>query len=481
MKIIIFFFTFLLLLVTSSCNSESESKNTDNSTICTNDWNNIIENEVLTVLAENSPTSYFLFKGRNMGFEYELLHEFAKDMGIRINVEMMHDIDSMQNKLNNCDGDLIACNLTITPERLDIYAFTTPILTTQQVLIQRKPDNWRKLKSKQLKDSLITDIEQLRNKRIFVWKNSTYYQTIVNINNSLNLNITIIPADGDITSEELIRMVSEKEIDYTITDANVAKINSNYFKNIDCKLTLSDEQQIAFACRKSSSKLIDTLNYWLNHKSNRSTIGEVKRKYFDRKNLSSKAIQEYSTVLSEGQLSPYDELIKKGSQKVGWDWRLISALIYQESKFETWKVSWAGAFGIFQFMPATATSYGINRSSSAEKQLNAGFTKLSKNYKQWLKVIPDSTEAIYFTLATYNAGRAHIDDARRLAEKYKLNPDSWYDNVEKMVLNLSRPKYNRDKVVKYGYMRGIETYEYVYEVIERFEEYKHAFPDKKNQ
>ena len=471
------FFLLIISIVNFSCEQKIEKSETILEERCETTWEEIQKKEVLTVLAENSPSSYFLYKGKNMGFEYELLHEFAKDMNIRINVKMMHDLDSMQAKLNNCEGDLIACNLTITKERLNDYSFTTPIQTTQQVLIQRKPDNWRKMNKSQLNDSIVTDVEQLRNKRIFVWKNSTYYQNIERINNSLNLNIQIVPVDGDISSEELIRMVSEKEIDFTITDANVAKINSNYFKNINCSLNLSDEQQIAFACRKSSKLLIDTLNYWLNHKSNRSTIGEVKRKYFDRKNLTNKAIQDYSSVLKEGQLSPYDDFIKVESDKIGWDWRLISSIIFQESKFETWKVSWCGAYGLFQFMPATAQSYGINRSSSAQNQLKAGFTKLNKNYKQWLKVIPDSTEARYFTIATFNAGRAHIDDARRLAEKYDLNPDIWYDNVNVMVLNLSSPKYNRDKVVKYGYMRGIETYEYIYEIMERYEEYKHAFPN----
>jgi len=463
-----------------SCKNENKVKkhNKHNEIMsCENTWDEIQEKEILTVLAENSPSSYFLYKGKNMGFEYELLHEFAKDMNIRVNVKMMHDLDSMQSKLNNCEGEIIACNLTITPERLEEYLFTTPIQTTQQVLIQRKPDNWRRMSTSQLNDSIVTDIEQLRNKKIFIWKNSTYYHNIEKINNSLNLNIQIIPADGDISSEELIRMVSEKEIDYTITDANVAKINSNYFKNINYSLSLSDEQKIAFACRKSSKILIDTLNYWLNHKSNRSTIGEVNRKYFNRKNIPNKAIKEYSSVLKEGQLSPYDELIKLQSKKIGWDWRLISSIIYQESKFETWKVSWCGAYGLFQFMPATAKSYGINRSSSAKNQLMAGFTKLNKNYKQWLKIIPDSTEAIYFTLATFNAGRAHIDDARRLAKKYKLNPNIWHDNVNKMVLNLMSKKYNRDPVVKYGYMRGTETYQYIYKIMERYQEYKHAYPD----
>ena len=85
---------------------------------------------------------------------------------------------------------------------------------------------------------------------------------------------------------------------------------------------------------------------------------------------------------------------------------------------------------------------------------------------------------MYFTLATFNAGRGHVDDARRLAKKYDKNEDIWFDNVNEMMLSLSQPKYYKDKVVRNGMMRGIETYEYVYEVFERYEEYKHAFPEE---
>ena len=125
-------------------------------------------------------------------------------------------------------------------------------------------------------------------------------------------------------------------------------------------------------------------------------------------------------------MSPYDDIIKLESEKIGWDWRLIAAIIYQESKFETWKTSWAGAFGIFQFMPATAADYGISRNSSADAQIRAGVKKLNKNFNQWLEEISDSTEAMKFTLATFNSGRSHIDDARALCVKHGSDEDVWF-------------------------------------------------------
>lgn len=463
-----------LIIFLASCANE-EKKEVEIIPEITRDWKEIKEDSVLTILAENSPASYFIYRGRNMGYEYELLYEFTKDQNIRLQVQMINDLDEMFLNLDSCKGDVIACNLTITPERNQLIDFTVPHLKTHQVLIQRKPENYRKLSRQELKDTLIGEIEELQGKTIHVWKNSSYYAQIKLLNDQLALNMKIIATDGDLITEELIRMVSEGEIDYTIADENIAKIDLRYYSNLDISLKMSHEDSIAFGIRKTSPALRDSLNAWLTAKENQSTIGEVKRKYFQRKNLSNKANQDYSS-LNGDVLSPYDDIIKSESAKIGWDWRLTSAIIYQESKFETWKVSWAGAFGIFQFMPATAAGYGISPSSSAEEQIKAGMRKLNKNFQQWLEIIPDSSECTKFTLATFNAGRAHVDDARALCSVYDLDSNVWDNNVSDMIRNLSKPTYYRDKVVKNGYCRGIETYEYVIEIIQRFEEYKAAFP-----
>ena len=460
-----------LILFLFACQSEEEEVLYKP---CHRDWEEIQDEKVINVLAENSPASFFIYRGRNMGYEYELLHQFAKDMNVRLKVTMANDLDEMYNDLRACKADIVAAHLTVTESRDKLVDFSTPHLTTHHVLVQRIPSDTDTV------HQLITEIEHLRGKTVHVWRNSSFYENILRINDGLNLNMNIIATTGGLITEELMKQVSEGKIDYTIADQSVAQIDLNYYDNLDISLKLSPENEIAFALRQGSGKLLDTLNYWLNDPSNRSTIGEVNRKYFDRRNLTQKAQQQYSSLAEEGQLSPYDDIIKKESAEIGWDWRLISAIIYQESKFETWKVSWAGAFGIFQFMPATAEQYGISPSSPADAQIRAGIRKLDKNYKQWLELVPDSSEAIKFTLANYNAGHAHIYDARALCEKYDgCNPDIWSGHVDEMLLNLSKPKYYQDEVVQYGYCRGIETYEYVIEVMQRFEEYKAAFPDEK--
>lgn len=467
------FSIFLLIIFTFlGC---QENHNVKVKPLKTLDWEDIQKKEVLNVLAENGPASFFIVKGKRMGYEYELLHEFAKDNNLRLNIQTIQNLDSIYSKLYDFEGDLIACNLTITEDRQKFVNFTTPHLISHQVLIQRKPKKTKKNDATP-PEVLITEIEQLKGKTISVWNNSTHKKQLEKLNETLKLNLNIVPLEGDITTEEIIRMVSIGLLDYTIADENIAKINQIYWNNLNIDLKLSGDEEIAFAARINSPQLVQKINDWLKHKKNRSTIGEVKRKYFERRNLSRKANSDFSSSAGDN-LSPYDELIKNQAFKMNWDWRLISAIIYQESKFETYKTSWAGAFGIFQFMPATAAAYGINENSSAQAQIIAGIKKLNKNYNQWLKIVADTTEAIHFTLATFNAGRAHIDDARALAPYFGKDSSLWFGNVDSMVLGLSQPKFHRHKAVKYGYMRGIQTFEYVYEIMERFEEYKHAFPE----
>lgn len=443
---------------------------------CVRDWDEIRSDSVLTVIAENSPASYFVYRGRNMGYEYELLYEFAKDKNLRLQVVMVHNLDTMAYLLQSCQGDIIAANLTVTSQRNDAFSFSAPHLTTRMVLIQKKPDSHKKLKKAELEDSLITSIEELKGKTIHVWKYSTYFEQIHKLNSAYNLNMTIVGTDGDLITEELIRQVSAGEIELTIADENVARIDLNFYPNLDISLELSEDQQIAYVLRKSSHDLIDSINAWLADEDNASTIGEVHRKYFERKNLAIKANKEFSS-LKDGQLSPYDDILKIESAKAGWDWRLIAAIMYQESKFETWKVSWAGAFGLFGFMPGTAEQYGISPSSSPEAQIRAAIQKLDKNYDEWATEITDSLECLNFTLATFNSGRGHIDDARALCDKYDKDKNKWDGHVNEMLLNLSKPQYYKDKLVKNGYCRGVETYEYIIEVRQRYEEYKAAFPD----
>ena len=193
-------------------------------------------------------------------------------------------------------------------------------------------------------------------------------------------------------------------------------------------------------------------------------------KYFKNPRAVYLAKSEFNTTNS-GKISVYDDIIKEYCKDKNWDWRLVASLIYQESRFKNDQVSWVGAFGIMQFMPNTAAVYGIDSLSSPEDQIRAGIDYLSYLDRQLAKRVGDSEERLKFVLAAYNVGIAHVYDAQALAAKYGKDPEVWEDNVDYYILNKSNPKYYKDEVVKYGYARGEEPYNYVYQIFDRYAHY----------
>lgn len=433
----------------------------------------IIEKKKLTVLAENSSTTYFIYRGKKMGFEYELLRLFAEDLGVQLEIKMVNNLDSLIPMLNKNEGDLIACNYTITRERNKVIDFSEPFLETHQVLVQRKPRNWMKRKEKDWKKEVITNPLQLAKKEVHVWQNSSYYQRLMHMQEEIGDTILIQGEPGTIGGEEMIEMVSEGIIDYTIAEENIGIVNSRFYENIDVDLALSVDQKIAFGLRKSSHLLKSRLNQWLSEFKTTPKFKYIYRKYFEKPQYTNSAFSDYSS-LNGRSISKFDSYFKDAEKKTGIDWRLTAAVCYQETKFNPNLISFGGAYGIMQFMPSTGPTYGVYPDSPVEIQILGGAKKIKADMERW-KEIPDEMQRLKFTLASYNAGRCHIEDAQKLAEKFKLDPKVWDDNVAKMLLNLSKQKYYQDEVVRCGFTRGTNTYRYVEKVIERYEQWKQTY------
>ncbi len=426
----------------------------------------IIKKGKITILAENSSTTYFYYKGKEMGFEYELLKIFADEIGVELEVKVVKNLDSLISMLNRGDGDLIACNYTITRERSKDINFSKSFIQTPQVLIQRKPEGWRDMKESEWKTQLINNPSELARKHIQVWKNSSYYQRLSHLQEEIGDTIFIDGVDGKIGGEELIEMVSEGLIDYTITERNVAKVNQQFFDNLYTEVEMSVKQKMAFGIRKSSPLLKLRLDQWLEKFKSKSTFKYISKKYFNMKHVRKDNGTNYA-FLNKNSISKFDAFFKSAGEYSGWDWRLIAAVSYQESHFNPNALSFGGAYGMMQFMPSTGPTYGVFPDSPPEIQILGGSKKLMADEKYWMKV-PNELQRKKFALASYNAGRGHILDAQRLAEKHGLNPLIWDDNVEKMLLNLAKKEYYQDDVVRHGMMKTKITYNYVNEVMERY-------------
>lgn len=175
---------------------------------------------------------------------------------------------------------------------------------------------------------------------------------------------------------------------------------------------------------------------------------------------------------AKGEISVYDALFKQYASRCGWDWRLLAAQAYQESAFDARAVSWMGACGLLQLMPSTARQMGVNRRDIFNAERNvAGAVKFLSQLSVHYAGISHPDHRINFILAAYNAGPGHVDDARSLARKYGHNPNNW-NEVEPFVLRMSESRFYNDPVVRHGYFRGNETYNYVRDIRARWNEYK---------
>lgn len=423
----------------------------------------ILKRGKLTILAENSSTSFFIYKGKKMGFEYEILREFAEDLGVPLEVKIVTDLDKMHDQLNAGEGDILACNYTITRDRQDLITFSTPYFQSNQVLIQRIPDE-------NSGEKLVRDPLQLARKKVCVWPGSSYYQRLLNLQNEIGDTIFIRPTQGYQGVEELIELVADGQIDYTIAEKNIAVINERYYDNIDANLAVSFKQNIAFGLPKDAPLLKKRLDKWLKKFMEKETFSFIKRKYFEQINqLTNFQNEDYSS--KRGAICPYDAILRAEAARYNLDWRLVAAIIYHESGFNPNARAFGGAYGLMQFMPGTGPNYGVYPSSTPQVQIQGGMKFISKLDGMY-KNISNPKERIKFILATYNAGTGHIQDARRLAEKKGLNPDIWDNNVESIVLNLGKRQYYSDDAVKSGSFRGRITYRYVKNITERYELYK---------
>ncbi|MBK6266603.1 transporter substrate-binding domain-containing protein [Marivirga sp. S37H4] len=445
------------------------------------DINEIKERGYLTAIVDNSATSYFIYKGRPMGYEYEMLKWFCDDIDVELRIIITNDIAVALEKLNRGEADVAAFNLTVTKERKKYVDFTEPLYLARQVLVQKKPDNWRSMKIHQIEKLLIRDPIELIGEKVYVRKNSAFASRLSNLSDEIGGDIIIIEDSSSVEVEELIRMVAEGEIKYTVADEDVAMLSATFYPVIDVKTPISFSQKIAWAIRSNSDSLESTINNWLERKQKTTDYYVVYNKYF--KNLKRSANRSYSefSSVSGDKLSPYDEEIKETASTIGWDWRLLASLIYQESHFDPNASSWAGAKGLMQLVENTAEEFGAVNLNDPKESLMAGAAYINWLQKTLSKSIEDSVERQKFILGAYNVGIGHIEDARRLTKKYGGNPDVWTDNVAKYLLYKSKKRYYSDPVVKYGYCRGAEPVNYVDEILKRFKQYKQLLKKPEDQ
>ena len=407
----------------------------------------------LRVAVDNNSSSYYIYRGRRMGFEYELLLDLGKRLGVQVEYIVAADIDEAFAQLEDGRVDLIAMNLQQNTDRERDVTYTEAIGSMSTVLVGRE-----KLRSW---DSLGKDT-------VVVRKGAVYSSQLAQLKDSLDLEFSILEVPDH--EEILLDRLVEKQVNWTVAEKTVAQTNATYYDELQLGLDLSQEEPVFWAMRNTSTEMLQVFNTWLLEKKKRF-IPDLYTKYFlNSKNQHFRMTSAYSS-LGGNRISVYDELIQENAKTLGWDWRLLAAVVYKESAFDTTALSYAGAQGLLQLMPVTLERFGVTNPNDPVESLRGGVKYLQYLDKFWMERVPETNERIKFILASYNIGQGHVEDAWRLTLKYRKNTQSWQE-VSNFLNLKSDPKYYRDPVVKSGYAKGHIAVNYVRDVLGLFQSYK---------
>jgi membrane-bound lytic murein transglycosylase F len=446
----------------------------------------IRERGSISIVAPYNSTTYFIYQGEPLGYEYELLAAFAKDLGVALKIVVVTDPKSLLPALNEGEGDIAAARLIPNPDNQATAAFTDALYHTDPVLVQQDepPAEAGKGTEKAIKPGpadpapeidiqarLVTKPAQLAGKRVDIPEQSPFRRTLMELSDEISGEIYVVEMGGKIADEALAQKVARGEVQFTVMQNNLAELKEAEFKNLKVRPILGHTQKVAWAVRKNSPELLATLNSWIAEKRKTPLLNSLYQKYFvDRQRYLERVTSEYLTSTT-GKLSEYDPLLKQYAGELNWDWRLLASQAFQESRFKPAAKSWAGATGLLQLMPKTAKEFGVTNVLDPADNVQGAIRFLKWLQQYWAKRIVDENERLKFTLASYNAGVGHVEDAQRLTKKYGGNPEVWED-VAYWLLQKSTQQYSSDEVVKFGFCRGMEPVNYVNHILERFEHYK---------
>ena len=423
----------------------------------------VMNRGTLRVCSYYNTTDYYVYKGVPKGFHYELVKEFAEQLGVRLEMTASVDVEESIRLLNGGKYDLLAMSLTETPERDSLVEFAIPLFTTARVLVQNE-----------MNKPLARRVSDLAGKEIFVQRGTNYADFLHRLDDSLKLGIRVTEIDS-LTYEDILLEVENGMWPYTVVDENVARTASRYMTHVDDSLVLSAPVPVAWAVKKGEEGLLHELNVWLSEKKREESFKVRYNRYFRSTYVTSLRNSKYYK-LKHGGISFFDSVIKREAAAIGWDWRLLAAVIYQESRFDPDAESSFGAYGLMQVMPETAAEMGCPDRADPEDNVRAGSRYLHKLQREFDKCGLDSVNVLKFTLAAYNAGVGHVSDAVRLAEAYGYNSKEWDRNVAYFMLVLSRPEFYRDTLCRNGYCDGRQTYNFVNEIFENFRHYCNSVP-----
>ncbi|MFC6978977.1 transporter substrate-binding domain-containing protein [Microbulbifer taiwanensis] len=419
------------------------------------DWKEIKKSGLIRFLTYNGPTTYFLWKGVLMGFDYDLAKAFADKHKLQLQVIVVPYDESLIDWLKAGRGDFAGASTTITDVRKEQgITFTSSYMETPEQVISNN------------KRPPIEKVQDLSGRTLTLRPFSSFLPTAEAIRES-GIDVEIKTAPPGMSISQIFNMIADGLLDATIADTGQVKIEASLQPNLVAGTVLGDPKPQGWMVVTKNWHLLQNLNKFIEEFRQTKQYQRKYAAYFEPDKRFTQRIR--ARVIPGQDLSPFDELVKDSSLNYDFDWRLVVAQMWQESNFNPKAVSPVGAQGLMQLMPATAEEMGFPPPVfEPDRNIQAGV-----KYLNWVRDRFDPTlptvNKLWFTLASYNAGYGHLLDAQRLAEQLGLDPNVWFDNVEVAMLKLAEPQYF--KKARYGYVRGSEPVQYVRKISNLYKAY----------
>jgi membrane-bound lytic murein transglycosylase F len=404
---------------------------------------NVEHSDTISVCLFYHAADYFVYQGSVIGFQYDIFKQMEKDFQRPVSITIEADPEKMFTTALANEYDIVCFDFDKSNYIPFYIEVSEPIAYTYPVLIMRK------------KDSSYDSVPHIVN-------TAAKYYNKLDFSNLENPNSWIIQHNTDLVIEDLMDMLVDKTIDYAVCNYNEAITLMPFYTQLTIGPRVGENFPRTWILNTRNKQLNSDINHWLADYKETNKYQALCEKYLSPHSY----VISRSFGKSKNKTSHYDIVMKKAAAKYGFDWRLISSIIYQESRFTPDLVGFGGSYGIMQMMPVTCERYGITDSSSVEDQIWAGAKYIAFLCNIFRDKV-DTADLYYFVAAAYNSGPGHILDAIALCEKYGGDPTKWSD-VSTYLIKKSHKEYYRDEVVKCGYYPGKHTVNYVDQVMTRY-------------
>lgn len=399
------------------------------------------ESGELVVVTRNGPTTYYEnAQGEQVGLEHDLVELFAKQLGFRVRWVVEPEFQKIIPHVVQRQAHFAAAGISITEERKRQVSFSTAYQPVQEQLVfnvdQPRPKNFDDLVGKRIQvvagTSYVDQLTQAQRKHPkLAWAEIKNHET-----------------------EELLQRVAEGEIDYAIADSHIVLLSQNFYPRLGVAFDMGRPEYLGWAFPKNGDA-------WLYKKSieffasiqRDGTLKRLLDRYYGHIERLEQAdivgfLEKMNKVLPE-----YRALFQQAQERTGLDWRLLAALGYQESHWDPLATSPTNVRGMMMLTEATADLMGVTDRLDPRQSVLAG-AKYFLNLKDTMPERIPEPDRTWIALAAYNVGYGHLEDARILAQRQGLNPDSWAD-LKKTLPLLSKAAYH--STLKHGYARGGEA------------------------